>query len=173
MTKVADGYWWARYEGPDEIVEVKRGMVFRHCDGAAHWQHEFKFLQPVDTFETLNLRDICMQQLEKAASESEWMPPEYCANDWQADCCNYLRYGGTINFESPTSQGDEWKPRIGNFDIEEASLSDEEGAPPKDHAGDATSYLAAAPTVTAKLYGDLDFPAPNHYDPDKRGFSPK
>ena len=142
MTKATDGHWWAKYEGPAEIVEVKSGFVFRHADSQRHGQHEFKFLQPVDTYETLNIRDVAMQMLEKAASESEWMPPEYCANDWQADCCNYLRYGGTINCDCCS-------------DIRRAE--------------NALSHLQPS----ASIYGDLDFPAPNHYDPNKRGFSPK
>lgn len=34
-------------------------------------------------------------QLAKAASESTWIPPEYYANDWIADCCEFLRSGNT------------------------------------------------------------------------------
>lgn len=31
--------------------------------------------------------------LVKAVGESNWIPPEYFANDWVSDCCDFLRNG--------------------------------------------------------------------------------
>lgn len=41
----------------------------------------------------IDLKHAMYDQLVKAASESNWIPPEYMANDWIADCCNFLRLG--------------------------------------------------------------------------------
>lgn len=41
--KVKDGYWWARFVGPLEIVLVKDGKVYRCGQAYSHLQHEFKF----------------------------------------------------------------------------------------------------------------------------------
>lgn len=34
-----------------------------------------------------------MAAISQAASESTWMPPEYCRNEWVADVCSWLRDG--------------------------------------------------------------------------------
>lgn len=38
----------------------------------------------------------------KAAGESNWIPPGYFANDWIADCCNFLRTGEGISHPQPS-----------------------------------------------------------------------
>jgi hypothetical protein len=61
MTKlVDDGYWYARFEGPTEIVEVKNRMVFRFADRHTYQQHSFKFEQPVQPIRT-NVREFVKQ----------------------------------------------------------------------------------------------------------------
>lgn len=32
------------------------------------------------------------KQIQQAASESEWMPPQYMRNDWVSDVCRFLRH---------------------------------------------------------------------------------
>lgn len=42
---------------------------------------------------TIDLNEESFRALLQAASESNWIPPEYCCNDWVSDCCNWLRNG--------------------------------------------------------------------------------
>lgn len=51
----------------------------------------------------IDLNTVAMQRMEKAASESTWIPPEYSANDWQADVCQFLRDGETA-FSPPAPE---------------------------------------------------------------------
>lgn len=48
------------------------------------------------TIETIDLWHEAYKQLQQAASESNWIPPEYYANDWIADCCRWLREGPPV-----------------------------------------------------------------------------
>jgi hypothetical protein len=48
---------------------------------------------------TIDLKHTAYDQMQQAASESNWMPPEYCANDWIADCCRWLREGPNVDAE--------------------------------------------------------------------------
>lgn len=41
----------------------------------------------------IDLYHVAMEQMHEAARESNWIPPEYMANDWQADVCKFLREG--------------------------------------------------------------------------------
>ncbi len=40
---------------------------------------------------TIDLDAADWRAIKRAASESTWMPPEYCRNDWVSDVCVYLR----------------------------------------------------------------------------------
>lgn len=41
----------------------------------------------------IDLEALAWAQITQAASESTWMPPEYMANDWLSDVCDFLRKG--------------------------------------------------------------------------------
>lgn len=41
----------------------------------------------------IDLDALAWAQIKQAASESMWMPPEYMANDWHSDVCEFLRKG--------------------------------------------------------------------------------
>lgn len=41
----------------------------------------------------VDLEALDMAAISQAASESTWMPPEYCRNEWVADICSWLRDG--------------------------------------------------------------------------------
>lgn len=43
--------------------------------------------------EVIDLIHVAYNSLAEAASRSKWMPPEYCANDWLADCRDFLENG--------------------------------------------------------------------------------
>lgn len=45
----------------------------------------------------VDLKHTAYDQLQQAASASKWIPPEYYANDWIADCCRWLREGPTVD----------------------------------------------------------------------------
>jgi hypothetical protein len=48
--------------------------------------------QPADPVTTeIDLRAVMMDEIEKAASESPWVPKEYYMNDVISDCCAFLR----------------------------------------------------------------------------------
>jgi hypothetical protein len=47
----------------------------------------------VDDIPTFDLDKLAWENIKKAASESKWMPPEYMANDWEYDVCEFLRNG--------------------------------------------------------------------------------
>jgi len=48
------------------------------------------------TLVTIDLKHIAYDQMQQAASESKWIPPEYYSNDWIADCCRWLREGPPV-----------------------------------------------------------------------------
>lgn len=60
----------------------------------------------------VNLVELDMAAISQAASESTWMPPEYCRNDWVADVCSWLRDGPPrqkLDIEGSPSDGyDAW-----------------------------------------------------------------
>ena len=41
----------------------------------------------------INLVEIFWDNLCNAAKESNWIPGDYCSNDWVSDCCCFLRNG--------------------------------------------------------------------------------
>jgi hypothetical protein len=49
----------------------------------------------------LDLRISAFDQMAEAAGESNWIPPEYMANDWIADCCHLLRTGEGLASPAP------------------------------------------------------------------------
>lgn len=44
----------------------------------------------------IDLDQLFWEDIKKAASESNWIPPEYVMNHWVADVCEFLRRGNTI-----------------------------------------------------------------------------
>jgi len=48
------------------------------------------------TLVTIDLKHTAYDQMQQAASESKWIPPEYYANEWIADCCRWLREGPPV-----------------------------------------------------------------------------
>lgn len=42
---------------------------------------------------TIDLYRVSFETLMAAAEKSQWMPAEYCMNDWISDCCNFLITG--------------------------------------------------------------------------------
>lgn len=47
----------------------------------------------------VDLKHTAYDAMQQAASESKWIPPEYFANDWIADCCRWLREGPNVDAE--------------------------------------------------------------------------
>lgn len=43
--------------------------------------------------EYIDLTNVAWRQIQQAAAESKWIPPEYYGNDWVADVCDFLRTG--------------------------------------------------------------------------------
>lgn len=39
----------------------------------------------------IDLRAVMMEQIEEAAAQSPWVPPEYTMNEVVSDCCSFLR----------------------------------------------------------------------------------
>ena len=56
---------------------------------------------------TFDLDAMAWEQIKKAASESEWIPSEYMANDWHYDVCEYLRKGAPAHPARPGVVSDE------------------------------------------------------------------
>lgn len=50
-----------------------------------------------DECPTIDLAVESWKRVAKAASESKWIPPEYCASDWENDVCEFLREGINID----------------------------------------------------------------------------
>ncbi len=48
----------------------------------------------------IDLEKTGYQMLAEAAGQSNWIPPEYFANDWLADCAEFLRTGQGVS-QSP------------------------------------------------------------------------
>lgn len=46
---------------------------------------------PTDDIVTIDLRAVMMEQIEEAAAQSPWVPPEYTMNEVISDCCAFLR----------------------------------------------------------------------------------
>ncbi|MES2902701.1 MAG: hypothetical protein V4696_00805 [Pseudomonadota bacterium] len=44
----------------------------------------------------IDLEKTGFQLLVEAVAQSNWIPPEYMANDWLSDCCHFLRTGEGI-----------------------------------------------------------------------------
>lgn len=40
---------------------------------------------------TFDLDALAWESIKQAASESNWMPKEYCMNEWVSDVCAFLR----------------------------------------------------------------------------------
>lgn len=47
--------------------------------------------QPAETVAEIDLRSAMMEELEKAAADSPWVPKEYYMNEVISDCCAFLR----------------------------------------------------------------------------------
>ena len=41
--------------------------------------------------QVIDMRAVFMEEIEKAANESPWVPPEYMMNEVVSDCCTFLR----------------------------------------------------------------------------------
>lgn len=39
----------------------------------------------------IDIRAVMMEQIEEAAAQSPWVPPEYAMNEVISDCCSFLR----------------------------------------------------------------------------------
>ena len=46
---------------------------------------------PTDEEVTIDLRAVMMEEIEEAAAQSPWVPPEYTMNEVTSDCCAFLR----------------------------------------------------------------------------------
>ena len=46
---------------------------------------------PDETTIHINADEVFWQEIQQAAEESNWIPPEYTMNDWVADVCSFLR----------------------------------------------------------------------------------
>lgn len=63
-----------------------------------------------DTTPVIDLDELAWEGIKQAASESNWIPPEYYANDWQSDVCKFLREGVTPFIdETPAPAVAEWQ----------------------------------------------------------------
>lgn len=47
--------------------------------------------QPSPEVVEIDLRAVLMEEIEKAAQQSPWVPPEYTMNEVVSDCCSFLR----------------------------------------------------------------------------------
>lgn len=74
-----DGWSWVK--GPKPPYE-ENATEYVHADLAA--------VRPAQIIE-IDLRAAMMDELEKAASESPWVPENYYMNEVISDCCAFLR----------------------------------------------------------------------------------
>lgn len=78
----AAAYYVTKKEGPtgDIIEEVVPASLSRSFEADDVW----------------DLEKDAWQQVKDAAADSNWIPKEYCMNEWLADICRFLRYGPLI-----------------------------------------------------------------------------
>lgn len=62
----------------------------------------------------IDLKNAMYDQLAKAASESNWIPSEYMANDWINDCCDFLRNGRSVPGQLGDAQAIDFGPIFGD-----------------------------------------------------------
>jgi len=73
--------------------------VMRKIAQMGEWEEHYSDATPpaeVEEVPTIDLMHVAYERLQQAASESNWIPPEYYANDWIADCCRWLREGPPV-----------------------------------------------------------------------------
>lgn len=76
-----DGGQWHHNEKESEYEDLECEV----CDGFGWlWQSDKEG-------PTFDLDHLAWESIKKAASESQWMPPEYCMGDWVSDVCSFLR----------------------------------------------------------------------------------
>jgi hypothetical protein len=101
------GVWSSPVVAVDEAGDLFRVSYMGDADGGT-WQRPFKLAEAgtrlvawthlpdvakLPECEEWDLSAIMWEGIQKAASESNWLPKEYFANDWASDVQNFLRYG--------------------------------------------------------------------------------
>lgn len=108
-----------------ETLKRKVSLLIRkHGDFA-------KFHQ--DELAAFNLKETAYDSLQEAASRSNWIPAQYCADDWLADCRRWLEFGPDL-----------------------AENAEQRTEPHTDSSGDGGSTtLAAFPWIAPQAQEDL------------------
>lgn len=73
-------------------VECESPFEIRHNDGSFATGQAARMVNDSLSSE-LDLDRISMNRIIEAAERSNWMPEEYCMNDWVSDVCKFLREG--------------------------------------------------------------------------------
>lgn len=87
-------YWRDAYSPPvgDDPHFWGHGMV------AALLTEYLELRRKIELEESVvDLKALSYDSLVAAAIRSNWIPPEYCANDWLADCRRWLEFGPVVD----------------------------------------------------------------------------
>ena len=80
------GYGKAAWRFP--TIEAAKAAA--QADYAARIRSALTVTPAPDVVE-IDLRAVSMEEIEKAAGQSPWVPPEYTMNEIVSDCCSFLR----------------------------------------------------------------------------------
>lgn len=89
-------YWKNAYSPPagDDPHFWGHGMVAALLTEYLELRRKIQIKQSV---QVVDLKALAYDSLAAAATRSNWMPPDYCANDWLADCRRWLEFGPPVN----------------------------------------------------------------------------
>ena len=106
--RVGGKRWWAwiKWDGDGDADPFlawqygERHETEEAAEAAAQADYEARIrsalvVTPASDTVDIDLRAIMMEEIEKAAAASPWVPPEYTMNEVVSDCCTFLREGYT------------------------------------------------------------------------------
>lgn len=98
----------AKQNYTSELIEAVKNLMewqVKNVDAFDNWAYNdaHRLLAKIAAKEipTFDLDKMSWGNIKKAASESNWIPPEYCANDWEHDVCEFLRNGARQSKQEP------------------------------------------------------------------------